>query len=850
MKKILVIGSGAIIIGQAAEFDYSGTQACMALQEEGFWVALINNNPATIMTDPETADKVYINPINCEEIEKIIINDNIDSILPNCGGQTALNIAIELEEKGILKKHNVKLLGVNLDTIQKAENRQLFKELMQQIDEPVCHSAIAKNLNTAMEFCLHEDFPLIIRPSLTLGGTGGGIANNNEEFIKIVENGLKLSPISEVLIEKSIYGWKEIEYEIIRDSNDTCIAICNMENFDPVGIHTGDSIVVAPSQTLSDKEYQMLRSSAIKIVRALKIEGACNVQFGLHPSSGKYIVIEVNPRVSRSSALASKATAYPIAKVAAKIAIGKKLHEITNDISNITAAFEPALDYIVCKVPTFPFDKFSGCSRELTTQMKATGEYMGIGLSFEEALLKCVSADQIKKELIFLANISTEKLLFQIKAATDKRLFEIIELLNRNTDIDLICKITFINKWFIKKLQHLEQADQIYFHAIDGCAGEFNAKTNYIYSTRYATKHEIEPLKSIKGKIIILGSSAIKIGQGIEFDYASVHAVKSLKKLGFTTIMINNNPETISTDYNLADRLYFEPIEAKIIKEIYNFEQAEGILIQFGGQTALNVANELQKMGLKILGTSIESIDISEDRNKFNSLLDELQINQPKSIAYLSNQILNNINLLSFPIIIRPSFVIGGSKMKICYNIHELSQYLQNVPQNEIIFADEFIEGPEFELDLVANGKDIFIPIIAEHIEPSGVHSGDSQVIYPAKKLSLAQENIILEYCQKIVTSLNVIGLMNVQFVVKNDKIYIIEINLRSSRTIPVINKVCQINMVDLAIQAIVNGNFIKPKVLIKPAIKKPVFSNYKITDQLVHLSPEMRSTGEILVFK
>ncbi len=851
MKNILVIGSGPIIIGQAAEFDYSGTQACLALKEEGFCVSLINNNPATIMTDPETADFVHIKPINCEEIEKIILSDKIDSILPNCGGQTALNVAIELEEKGILKKHNVKLLGVNLDTIKKAEDRKLFKDLMQEIGEPVCKSVIAKNINTGIEFNKLEQFPLIIRPSLTLGGTGGGIANNLEEFKEIVENGLKLSPIGEVLIERSIYGWKEVEYEIIRDSNDTCILICNMENFDPVGVHTGDSIVVAPSQTLNDKQYQMLRSSAIKIVRALKIEGACNVQFGLHPTTDEYIVIEVNPRVSRSSALASKATAYPIAKVAAKIAIGKKLHEIKNDISNTIAAFEPSLDYIVCKVPTFPFDKFPNASRQLTTQMKATGEYMGIGLTFEESLLKCISKKEIEKELQKIKNVITQNLLINIKTATDKRLFQIIELLNRDVSIDIISEITFINKWFIKNLKNLSLQMQIsskpiYFRAIDGSAGEFDSKTNYIYSTEYATKHEIEPLKNNR-KIIILGSSAIKIGQGIEFDYASVHAVKSLKKLGYTTIMINNNPETISTDYNLADRLYFEPIESKIIKEIYNFEKADGVLIQFGGQTALNVAIELEKLGLKILGTQLDSIDISEDRQKFNCFLDELNIKQPKSLECKVSEIDNKIDNITFPVIIRPSYVIGGSKMKICYDINTLNQYLKNQNQNETIFVDEFIEGKEFEIDLVSNGTEIFIPIIAEHIDPSGIHSGDSQVMYPAKNLSTELEQIITQYSHKIAIKLNIIGLMNVQFVVKNDTIYIIEINLRSSRTIPVINKVCNISMVDLAIQAIFNNKFDIPKMDIKPAIKRPIFSNHKITNQDIELGPEMRSTGETL---
>lgn len=852
MKNILVIGSGPIIIGQAAEFDYSGTQACLALKEEGFCVSLINNNPATIMTDSDTADFVHIKPLNCEEIEKIIISDKIEAILPNCGGQTGLNLALELEKKGILKKHNVKLLGVNLETIEKAENRELFKNLMQEIGEPVCYSVIAKDLKTALSFAKKEEFPLIIRPSLTLGGTGGGIADNPEEFEQIVENGLKLSPIREILIEKSIYGWKEIEYEIIRDSNDTCICVCNMENFDPVGVHTGDSIVVAPSQTLNDRQYQMLRTSAIKIVRALNIQGACNVQFGLHPTTDEYIVIEVNPRVSRSSALASKATAYPIAKIAAKISIGKKLHEIKNDISGITACFEPSLDYVVCKVPTFPFDKFPNVPRTLGTQMKATGEYMGIELTFEEALLKSISRKEINKEILKLKNIPTKILLEKIKISSDKRLFEIIELLNRKIAAEEISSITYINQWFLIRLRNILNSDinkKSYFRAIDGSAGEFDSKTNYIYSTKYANHHEISPLniENAKGKIIILGSSAIKIGQGIEFDYASVHAVKSLKKLGYSAIMINNNPETISTDYNLADRLYFEPIESEIIKEIYEFEKADGVLIQFGGQTALNVANQLKKIGLKILGTDLDSIDISEDRHKFNNLLSELDVKQPNSIQCLVNDVKNQIHKINFPVIIRPSYVIGGSKMKICYNINELDAYLSNHDSREIVFIDEFIEGKEFEIDLVSNGNKIFIPVIAQHVEPAGIHSGDSQVMYPEKNLSEKCRSKIIKYSETISRKLNVIGLMNVQFIIKNEEVYIIEINLRASRTVPVINKICNINMVDLAIQAIMNGNLKIPKYSIKSAVKKPVFSNFKITNEIVDLGPEMRSTGEEL---
>ena len=859
IKNILVIGSGPIIIGQAAEFDYSGTQACLALKEEGYRVVLINNNPATIMTDEGIADSVYIKPMNCREIENIIVNEKIDAILPNCGGQTALNLAIELYDLGILNKYNVKCLGCCIDTIKKAESRQLFRELMSEINEPICDSVITRTIETSIDFAKKMGFPLIIRPSLTLGGSGGGIANDMKEFVNIVENGLNTSPIGEVLIEKSIYGWKEIEYEIIRDSNDTCISICNMENVDPVGIHTGDSIVVAPSQTLNDKQNHMLRTSAIKIVRALKIEGACNVQFGIHRETDEYKVIEVNPRVSRSSALASKATAYPIAKVTAKVAVGKLLHQIKNDISGVTACFEPALDYIVCKTPVFPFDKFPNVSRTIGTQMKATGECMGIGTTFEESLLKCISVNKFKEELSKLKGTSSQQLLQNIYLPTDKRIFEVIELLCRDTPVKTIEEKTYINEWFLNKLKNLSKLlfneteinKQNFFRSIDGSAGEFDSKTNYIYSTKYTDEHEIKPLniKNSRGKILILGSSAIKIGQGIEFDYASVHAVKSLKKLNYTTIMINNNPETISTDYNLADRLYFEPIETGIIKDIYEFEKVDGILIQFGGQTSLNVAGDLQKLGLKILGTDMDAIDTTEDRQKFNDLLTILNIKQPKSI-YCKILDIHNQHI-NFPVIVRPSYVIGGSKMKICRNFNDLDEYLNRYDdKNEKIFVDEFIEGVEYEVDFVANGNSVFIPLIAEHIEPSGIHSGDSQVLYPTQHLSKQLESKIKEYCEQMTKKINIIGLANVQFVVRDGEIYIIEVNLRSSRTIPIINKVCQVDMIDLAIKAIVNGdnfNSYIPNYMITPAIKKPIFSNHKITTENVALSPEMRSTGEIL---
>ena len=917
IKNVLVIGSGAIVIGQAAEFDYSGTQACMALKEEGLWTALINNNPATIMTDAETADKVYIASITTDEIEKIIVRDKIDSILATCGGQTALNMAIKLHDEGILKKHNVKLIGTNIATIKEAEDRNLFKSLMEKISEPICKGEIINSLDAAINFANKTGYPLIIRPSLTLGGSGGGIAHNQTELEHFVIKGLSLSPIKEVLLEKSIYGWKEVEYEIIRDANNTCISICNMENLDPVGIHTGDSIVVAPSQTLSDKDYQMLRSSAIKIVRALNVQGACNVQFGLNPNSKEYIVIEVNPRVSRSSALASKATAYPIAKIAAKIAIGKHLHQITNPISNTTAAMEPALDYIVAKVPCFPFDKFPNASQALTTQMKATGEWMGIGLNFAEAFLKCISVDEINKESEEMHNITTDDLMDAIKNATHKRIFQVIECLKRainngesslNNTIADIEKSTYINKWFVYQLlqvakicnqkQLINNASnninnnangsanivnknnnainedvhplcsnpKLFFKRIDGCSGEFEAQTTYVYSTYHANSHNISPLPAKKGKMLILGSGAIKIGQGIEFDYASVHAVKALQKHGYTTIMINNNPETISTDFNIADRLYFEPIEINNILQIAEFEQIDGVFVQFGGQTALNLIHQLDQHNIKIFGTQSKNIDITEDRNQFNKLLHSMGIIQPKCISTTLSDADLHIDKVEFPVIARPSYVIGGSKMQIIQNKDALLSYIEmlksETSEDTEIFVDEFISGREFEIDLVCDGENVFIPLIAEHIEPSGIHSGDSSVMYPHKNATDEEVEIMNNYANILAKKLHVQGLMNIQFVAKGGKIYVIEVNLRSSRTVPVINKVCDINMVHLAIDAILNANkhksaselienpFKTPQFNVRPAVKKAVFSNEKITQEKIPLGPEMRATGETLEFE
>lgn len=893
IKNILVIGSGAIVIGQAAEFDYSGTQAIVALKEEGYNVSLINNNPATIMTDAGVAGKVHIVPITCEEVEKIIASDKIDAILATCGGQTALNLALELCNKGIVDKYGVKLLGVNLKTLKYSEDRLLFKQKMMEIGIPVCDSIIVncqevndkevkKCVEEATKFAKKCSFPVIIRPSFTLGGTGGGTAHNDKELYYFVENGLKLSPVHEVLIEKSIYGWKEIEYEIIRDKDDNCICVCDMENVDPVGIHTGDSVVVAPTKTLTQCQKDMLKSNAKKVVKALEIQGACNVQFGLHPTTDEFVIIEVNPRASRSSALASKATAYPIARITAKIAIGKTLNEIVNHLSGLTAIYEPVVKYVVCKVPSFSFDKFKDASHHLGTQMKATGEYMGIGHSFEEAFLKCYDIKKLIENIENQHSKSTEELLKNVETATDIRFYEIFELLLRGVSPELIEEKTKIHKWFLYQLKNMfykvktkwngkrkiiiKLGKKTCFRAIDGSGKEQIQNTKYVYSTNYAgwkyhIKNNLKPLKKTmkftpnhdkyKKTILVIGSSAIKIGQGIEFDYASVHAVKSLKKEGYRVVIINNNPETISTDYDLADRLYFEPINAKIIKQICKFEKAKGVVIQFGGQTALNIAKELKKMHIKIFGTSLKSIDVSEDRKKFYKLTKKLHIPQPKSIYCKVKDVSKKIKLLHFPVIVRPSYVIGGSRMKVCYNYAELQSYLQPLKYRDKIYIDEFIKGKEAEIDCVADKfGNVFIPLIAEHIEGAGVHSGDSNVLYPQRNLTKLQQEKMIKYTNLIAKKLKVVGLMNIQFVIQGDNIYVIEANLRSSRTIPTINKVCGIDIVDMAVKAIFGEKLHIPSFKIKNAVKKPIFSNNKITNKNIPTGVEMKSTGEVLVFE
>ncbi len=895
MKNILVIGSGPIVIGQAAEFDYSGTQAILALKEEGFCVSLINNNPATIMTDNDVADKVHIVPINCEEVEKIIVKDKIDAILPNCGGQTSLNLALELYERGILNKYSVKLLGLNIETLKYSEDRYLFKQKMTEIDIPVCDSVIlnCKNIDKvsvdecfeeALNFIQKVNYPVIIRPSFTLGGTGGGTANDNNELYDFIKKGLTESPVHEVLIEKSIYGWEEIEYEIIRDKDGNCICVCDMENVDPVGIHTGDSVVVAPTQTLTLEQKERLKNVAKKVVNELKIQGACNVQFGLNPITNEYVIIEVNPRVSRSSALASKATAYPIARITAKIAVGKTLNEITNNLSGLKAICEPVVKYIVCKVPSFSFEKFKNASHSLGTQMKATGEYMGIGYTFEEAFLKCYDIDVLIEEINKQQHRDTQELLESIKTATDKRFYEIFELLLRNVSPEIISNNTKINIFFLYCLKNIFDKVKVKrngirkivikvgrkktcFRAIDGSGNENIINTKYVYSTNYSGKkyntyNNLEPLKKImktnknnqkyKKTIVVIGSSAIKIGQGIEFDYASVHAVKSLKQEGYRVVIVNNNPETISTDYDIADRLYFEPINAQIIQKICKFEKAKGVMIQFGGQTSLNIAKKLKKMHIKIFGTSLKSIDISEDRKKFYKFTKKYHIPQPNSIYCKVEDIQKKIKKLDFPVIVRPSYVIGGSRMKVCNSIAELYEYLKPLNQKDKIYIDDFIKGKEAEIDLVADKfGNVFIPLIAEHIDEAGIHSGDSNVLYPQRNLNQIQRDKMIVYATKIARKLKVAGLMNIQFVIKNNDVYVIETNLRASRTIPTINKVCNIDIIKLAIQAIIGKKISFPFFKVKKAIKKPVFSNKKIiNNDDLEVGVEMKSTGEILVFE
>ena len=901
INKVLIIGSGPIIIGQAAEFDYSGTQACKAIKEEGIEIVLLNSNPATIMTDENIADRVYIEPINVETVERIIQKEKPDGILAGFGGQTALNLAMKLEEEGILAKYGIKLLGINSESIKRAEDRELFKELLEKIEEPVAKSAIVSTIIDAVEFSNEINYPIIVRPAYTLGGSGGGIANNETELVEIVERGLTLSPINQVLIERSLLGWKEVEYEVMRDKKGNFITVCNMENFDPVGVHTGDSIVVAPSQTLTNFEYQMLRDSSYRIIDELKIEGGCNVQFALDPISHNYIVIEVNPRVSRSSALASKATGYPIAKIAAKIALGYTLDELINYVTQKSSAFfEPAIDYIVVKVPKWPFNKFKTASPTLNTQMKATGEVMSIPRTFESAFMKAIiSLEGDYTGLGLNREISNAELEEMIVTSHYERAFAIAESLRRGKTIDEIHKISKIDKWFLTGLQNiidvenslinnpdniaiknaekmcfldeeiekllnmsdenmkeLRDAEKIYpvYKMVDTCAGEFEAVTPYYYST-FEDKDEV--IVTENKKIIIIGSGPIRIGQGIEFDYCSVHGVWAIKELGYEAIIINNNPETVSTDFDTSDKLYFESLHIDDVMNIIKKEKPYGVILQFGGQTSINLAEKLEKYGVKILGTDFESIDLAEDRIKFKEFLNNLDIKSPDgAIATSYSEALEIVKVLDYPVMIRPSYVIGGRAMKIVYTDKELEEYLAEAKKvgDATILIDKYLEGIEIEVDAISDGKDILIPGIMEHIEKTGVHSGDSITAYPPLTLSDEIIEKLVETTKKIAINIKNKGLINIQYALKDGELYIIEVNPRASRTVPILSKITETPMIKIATRIMLGekledmeyGKGLKPNKNFH-AIKYPVFSTEKLSDVDIFLGPEMKSTGEIL---
>ncbi len=912
IKKVMVIGSGPIIIGQAAEFDYAGTQACRALKEEGMEVVLVNSNPATIMTDANIADRVYIEPLTPEFVTKIIRQEKPDGLLPTLGGQVGLNIAVALAERGILREEGVALLGTPLETIKKAEDREMFKAMMQEIGEPIPESAIVESVDAAIEFAEKIGYPVIVRPAYTLGGTGGGIAHNPEELRATATKGLKLSMIGQCLIERSVAGWKEIEYEVVRDSNDNCITICNMENIDAVGIHTGDSIVVAPSQTLADKEYQLLRSASLKIIRALGIEGGCNVQFALNPNSFEYVVIEVNPRVSRSSALASKATGFPIAKVASKIAIGLTLDEIRNAVTGQTyAAFEPALDYVVVKIPRWPFDKFASADRVLGTQMKATGEVMAIDRTFEAALMKAVRSLEIGLYGLYLKGIeqvSLEELENKLRSADDERIFAAAEGLRRGIPVDVLYDMTKIDIWFLEKMKNIVEFEAelvkgvkaegaVYltgevmsrakllgfpdkymaqltgmpeeeirkirlgyglrpvYKMVDTCAAEFEAVTPYYYS---AYEQENEAVPTNRRKAVVLGSGPIRIGQGIEFDYCSVHSVWSLREEGIETIIINNNPETVSTDFDTSDRLYFEPLIPEDVLNIIELEKPEGVVVQFGGQTAINLAGPLANAGVKILGTDVKYIDMAEDRDKFDRLLMELDIPKPPGRTATSVEGARKIaEEIGFPVLVRPSYVLGGRAMEIVYNQDELMEYMTSAVKassEHPVLVDKYMIGKEIEVDAVSDGEDVLIPGIMEHIERAGVHSGDSTAVYPARSLTDKQVEELVDYTTRLARALEVKGLINIQYVLHEDRIYVLEVNPRSSRTVPYLSKITGVPMVNLATKMIL-GKKLKElgyKGGLYPApdytaVKAPVFSFAKLSQVDTSLGPEMKSTGEVM---
>ncbi|HEY5560248.1 MAG TPA: carbamoyl-phosphate synthase (glutamine-hydrolyzing) large subunit [Clostridiaceae bacterium] len=904
LKKILIIGSGPIIIGQAAEFDYSGTQACKAIKEEGIETILINSNPATIMTDLNIADKVYIEPLKLECITAIIEKERPDGILAGFGGQTALNLAMELHEQGILSKYNCKLVGTNSEAIKKAEDREAFKELMLEINQPIAKSIIATGIKECLEFVNKYGLPVIIRPAYTLGGTGGGIVEAMEDLVEICERGIEMSPIGQILLEQSVAGWKEIEYEVMRDKKDNCIIICNMENLDPVGIHTGDSIVVAPSQTLRDKEYQMLRKASIDIIRSLKIEGGCNVQFALDPESNNYVVIEVNPRVSRSSALASKAAGYPIAKIAAKIAIGYSLDELKNYVTeNSSACFEPTLDYIVVKIPKWPFDKFNKAERRLGTQMKATGEVMAIDRTFESALLKAVISLEGRVTGLWVPEISDMELkdLYEKLAnQDDERLFVIAELIRRGVSLKDINALTKIDLWFLNgissiidmekslvdgideakmikaqamgftdreicKLSKIEEEELhtmrensgVYpvYKMVDTCGGEFESSTPYYYS---CYEKEDENIISDRKKIIVIGSGPIRIGQGIEFDYSCVHGVWAINDAGYESIIINNNPETVSTDFDTADKLYFESLYIDDVMNVIREEKPEGVIVQFGGQTSINLAEKLHKRGVKILGTSHKSIDLAEDRDKFRHFLKELDILTPNGVAVTTTEeALEMAPKLQYPVIVRPSYVIGGRAMQVVYDDETLTRYMDeavNLSSEYPILMDKYVKGTEIEVDAICDGEDILIPGIMEHVERTGVHSGDSITIYPYVSLNPETVKQLVESTKKIAVGLKTCGLINIQYAYDGKDIYVIEVNPRASRTVPILSKVTGIPMVNIAVNLML-GNKLKDlgygtgllenKKLY--AVKVPVFSNEKLADVDIYLGPEMKSTGEVL---
>lgn len=906
IKKVLVIGSGPIVIGQAAEFDYAGTQACRSLKEEGIEVVLVNSNPATIMTDKDIADEVYIEPLTIKSLEQIIIKEKPDSILPTLGGQAGLNLAMEIAETGFLEEHNVKLIGTTALTIKKAEDRLEFKTTMEKIGEPCAPSLVVENVEDGIEFTNKIGYPVVLRPAYTLGGSGGGIAKNEEELVEILSNGLRLSRVGQVLVERCIAGWKEIEYEVMRDSVGNCITVCNMENLDPVGVHTGDSIVVAPSQTLSDKEYQMLRSSALNIINELQITGGCNVQFALHPTSFEYCVIEVNPRVSRSSALASKATGYPIAKVAAKIALGYTLDEIKNAITGKTyASFEPALDYCVVKIPRLPFDKFIHASRKLTTQMKATGEVMSICTNFEGALMKAIRSLEQHVDCLMnedYSGYSDEEITEMLNRVDDRRIYVIAEAIRRGVTYETIHDITKIDVWFIDKLailvemenalktqpltkellleaKRIEFPDNVIakltgrtakdikalrneygihaaFKMVDTCAAEFEATTPYYYS---CFKSENEVIKTHpEKKVLVLGSGPIRIGQGIEFDYCSVHSTWAFKQEGYETIIVNNNPETVSTDFDIADKLYFEPLTPEDVENIVELEKPDGAVVQFGGQTAIKLTKSLMEMGVPILGTSAEDVDAAEDRELFDEILEKCAIPRPKGhTVFTVDEALNAAHELGYPVLVRPSYVLGGQGMQIAVSDDDVVEFMNIINrqvQEHPVLVDKYIVGKEIEVDAVCDGEDILIPGIMEHIERAGIHSGDSISVYPAQSLNDKVIATLEDYTGKLARALHVKGLINIQFIVSHDEVYVIEVNPRSSRTVPYISKVTGIPIVKLATR-VITGHTIKsmgytPGLQAKAdyiAIKMPVFSFEKIRGADISLGPEMKSTGECL---